>query len=123
MVETTPGKEGHVWVSILKQGLFYSTDSGATFTAIPGVKSVDFMAIGKASPEAPDVPAIYILGKVRDVQKSLFRSLDNGATWTDLGLPAIGKTPLSMAADRQVYGRVFFGTAGNGILYGEPASR
>ncbi|MET0263851.1 MAG: sialidase family protein [Rariglobus sp.] len=122
VVETTPGKEGHVWVSILKQGLFYSTDSGATFTAIPRVKSVDFMAIGKASPEPPGVPAIYILGKVGDIKKSLFRSLDNGATWTDLGLPAIGKTPLSMAADRQVYGRVFFGTAGNGILYGEPAA-
>jgi hypothetical protein len=119
-LETTPGKEGDLWVGMIKAGLFHSSDSGTTFTKIAAVESVDFMAIGKAAPSGPATPAIYVLGKMNNAAKSLYRSLDEGATWTDLGLPAIGKTPLSMAADRRVYGRVFFGTAGNGILMGEP---
>ncbi|MEY3898187.1 MAG: hypothetical protein RLZZ214_3708 [Verrucomicrobiota bacterium] len=118
-LETTPGKEGDVWVGMLKEGLFHSTDSGAKFTKIAGIESVDFMAVGKAAPGNPTVPSVYILGKMGDVAKSLFRTTDNGATWTNLGIPAIGKTPLCMAADRQVYGRVFFGTGGNGFLFGE----
>jgi len=119
MVETTPGKEGDVWVSMLKEGLFHSIDSGAKFTKIADIESVDFMAIGKASPQNPSVPTVYILGKTANVAKSLFRSTDNGVTWTDLGPPSIGKPPLAMAADRRVYGRVFFGTGGNGIIVGE----
>jgi hypothetical protein len=118
-LETTPGKEGDLWVG-MKEGLFHSTDSGETFTRITDVKGVDFLAIGKASPANPDIPAVYVLGKVNSDVKSLHRSTDNGSTWTDLDLPEIGKTPLTMAADRRVYGRVFFGTGGNGILMGEP---
>ncbi|MEY3898185.1 MAG: hypothetical protein RLZZ214_3706 [Verrucomicrobiota bacterium] len=117
-LETTPGKEGDVWIGMLKQGLFHSTDSGAKFTKIAGIESVDFLAVGKASPSNPEVPAVYILGKMGAVEKSLFRSTDNGVTWTDLGLPDIGKTPFCMAADRLEYGRVFFGTTGNGFLSG-----
>jgi len=118
-IETTPGKEGDVWVGMLKEGLFHSTDSGTTFTKVPGIESSDFLAIGKGN---SSVPAVYVLGKTATVAKSLFRSNDNGATWTDLGLPEIGKEPFAMAADRRFYGRVFFGTGGNGIMMGEIGS-
>ncbi len=118
-LETSPGKEGDVWVGMLKEGLFHSIDSGAKFTKIAAVESVDFMAVGKASPSNPSVPSVYILGKLNKLGKSLYRSIDNGATWTDLGSPAIGRTPQSMAADRRVYGRIFFATGGNGIMVGE----
>jgi xyloglucan-specific exo-beta-1,4-glucanase len=124
-IETSPGIEGEVWVGMAKSGLFHSTDSGAKFTKIPGIKSVDFVAVGKGSPSNPKTPAIYILGKMDETEKSLFRSIDNGATWTDLGIPAIGKAPFCMTADRRVYGRVYFGTGGNGILVGDidPSAR
>ncbi|HSH94712.1 MAG TPA: hypothetical protein VK968_11250, partial [Roseimicrobium sp.] len=118
-LETSPGKEGDIWIGMLKEGLFHSTDSGAKFTKIAGIDSVDFLAVGKASPSNPGVPAVYILGKMGAVEKSLFRSIDNGATWTDLGVPAIGKSPFCMAADRCVFGRVYFGTTGNGAMVGE----
>ena len=115
-LETTPGKEGDVWIGMAKEGLFHSTDSGAEFTKIAGIESVDFIAVGKAAPGNPTVPTVYVLGKSGTIAKSLFRSIDNGTTWTDFGTPAIGKSPFCMAAARQVYGRVLFGTAGNGIL-------
>jgi len=61
---------------------------------------------------------------VNNIGRSLFRSCDNGKTWENLGTPHIGKTPLCMAADRQVFGRIFIGTGGNGYFYGEfPSTR
>lgn len=119
-VETTPGKEGDVWVGMMKSGLYHSTNSGTSFQKISQVQSADFFAVGKASPSKPTIPALYVFGKVNNIDKSLFRSDDNGATWVNLGPPAIGRDPLCMSADRQVYGRVFIGTGGNGFFVLEP---
>ncbi|MEZ0295685.1 MAG: hypothetical protein ACAI35_04440 [Candidatus Methylacidiphilales bacterium] len=121
-VETTPGKEGDVWVGMISQGLFHSTDSGATFQQIANVQSAQFLAIGKASREHPNTPAVYVFGKVNGVEHTLFRSNDNGATWENLGIPVIGREPLCMAADRRLYGRVYIGSGGNGFFYGDIAT-
>lgn len=119
-LETTPGKEGDVWVGMIKEGLYHSTNSGASFDKISAVQSAEFMAVGKASPGNPSNPAVFVYGTVNNIERSLFRSDDNGVTWTNLGAPATGKGSFHMTADRQVYGRVFFGTTGNGIFMGEP---
>ncbi|CAM2801009.1 DUF7594 domain-containing protein [Rariglobus hedericola] len=120
-VDTTPGKEGDVWVGIITEGLYHSTNSGASFTKITNVQSAEFMSVGKASPDSPTVPAIYVFGTVNNIADSLFRSDNNGVSWTNLGPPQIGVNPNSMTADRQVYGRVFFGTTGNGVMVGSVA--
>lgn len=115
-VESTPGKEGDLWVGMISSGLYHSTDSGTSFQKINQVQSAEFLAIGKESPDKPNTPAIYVFGKVNTIDKCLFRSEDNGVNWVNLGTPAIGRDPLCMAADRQVYGRVFMGTGGNGFF-------
>ncbi|MGF6929320.1 uncharacterized protein YjdB [Chitinophaga sp. W2I13] len=114
-VETTPGKEGDIWVSIEGNGLYHSTNSGADFTKITKVQSAKLMAIGKA---AVNDPAIYVVGTVDSIPNSIFRSDNNGATWTVVANPAIS-VPRNLAADRRIYGRVFMGSAGNGIYTGE----
>ncbi|MDP4239034.1 MAG: hypothetical protein Q8904_06120 [Bacteroidota bacterium] len=116
-VETTPGKEGDVWVGMIANGLYHSTNSGTSFTKIPAVQKAEFIAVGKASTGRPNTPAVYVFGMVNNIAKSLFRSNDNGVTWENLGAPKIGRPPLCMAADRQIYGRVFMGTGGNGYFY------
>ena len=99
------------------QGLYHSTDAGLRFSKIPCVATVDFMAIGKAATKL-SYPAIYILGTLDGkADKQLYRSIDEGKSWKSLGVPAIGKTPRCMAADRRVYGRVYLGTGGNGFFY------
>jgi uncharacterized protein YjdB len=114
-VETTPGKEGDVWVSIEGNGLYHSTNSGETFTKITKVQSAKLMAIGKA---AVNDPAIYVVGTVDNIPNSIFRSDNNGSTWTVVANPAISE-PRNLTADRRTYGRVFMGSAGNGIYVGE----
>ena len=122
-VETTPGKDGDLWVGMTKEALYHSIDSGTTFTKIANVQSADFIAVGKASTANPSTPPVYVYGKVNgSPDLSLYRSDDNGATWMDLGAPQIGDAPFAMAADQQVYGRVYLGTKGNGIFYGEPST-
>jgi uncharacterized protein YjdB len=114
-VETTPGKEGDVWVSIEGNGLYHSTNSGDNFTKITNVQSAKLMAIGKA---AINDPAIYVVGTVNSIPNSIFRSDNNGTTWTVVSNPAISE-PRNLAADRRTYGRIFMGSAGNGIFMGE----
>jgi uncharacterized protein YjdB len=114
-VETTPGKEGDVWVSIEGNGLYHSTNSGVNFTKITKVQSAKLMALGKG---AMTDPAIYVVGTVDNIPNSMFRSDNNGATWTVVSNPAISE-PRNLSADRRTYGRVFMGSAGNGIYVGE----
>jgi hypothetical protein len=75
------------------------------------------MAVGKA---ATTVPAVYVMGTVNNIPGGVFRSDDNGASWTQIDNVywKMGNLPNAMAADREVYGRVFIGSAGNGIFVG-----
>lgn len=115
-VETTPDKEGDIWVSVEGVGLYHSTNSGDNFTKISNVQNARLMAVGMA---AINIPAVYVFGTVNNIANGLFRSDDNGATWTTISSPAINFMR-NLAADRRVYGRVFAGLDGNGIYTGQP---
>jgi hypothetical protein len=116
-IETTPGIEGDIWLGVRESGLYHSTNSGTSFDKINAVQKADLLAVGKASPTTPTVPALYVFGTVNNIANSLFRSNDNGLTWETLSSPVyIGGTPICMAADRNVFGRVFFGESGNGFF-------
>ncbi|MFD2162207.1 discoidin domain-containing protein [Paradesertivirga mongoliensis] len=115
-IETVPGKEGHIWLALDGAGLRYSNDGGVIFTKIPNVQSVRLMSVGKA---LSTIPAVYVMGEVNNTF-GIFRSDDNGANWTQIDNAnyRMGNEPNTMGADREVYGRVFIGTNGNGIYVG-----
>jgi len=46
-VETTPNKEGDIWVGMLNGGLYHSTNSGARFKKIKSVQHAEFIAVEK----------------------------------------------------------------------------
>lgn len=64
-------------------------------------------------------PNRVVFGTVNSIPNSIFRSDDNGASWTTVANPAITQL-LNMTADRRVYERIIAGSAGSGIFYGEP---
>lgn len=117
-VKTVMGKEGHIWCTAGEEGLFSSTDGGHTFTKNETIQEATRIAFGKAAPGAA-YPAIYLVGKAFG-QYGFYRSIDGGLTWLRinsdrnqyLGIRAI-------AADANVFGRVYLGTSGRGIVYGE----
>jgi len=103
-------------------GLRRSTNGGESWQVVPNVTRVDDIAFGKAAPGA-DYPAIYISGKVNEAY-GVWRSVDNAHTWqrlTDFPASTLDQVT-SMAADPDVFGRVYLGYKGSGWIWGEPAA-
>ncbi|MGP4021876.1 cellulose binding domain-containing protein [Actinomadura sp. 3N407] len=113
-----PGREGDIWLAG-DTGLFHSTDSGATFAKVPDVSSAVNVGAGKAAPGA-SYPALYLMGTVDGVT-GLFRSNDAGGTWTRINddQHQYGNAGEALTGDPRVYGRVYLGTNGRGVIYGD----
>jgi hypothetical protein len=119
-VVAAPDMGGEVWVGLNEHGLYRSADAGDNFQQIPAVETARLVAFG-ASPPGVNHPTVFLYGVVNGVQ-GVFRSDDMGDSWLQIDIPEqrIGQEPNTMAGDRQVFGRVYIGTSGSGILYGEP---
>ncbi|UQX04184.1 RICIN domain-containing protein [Streptomyces sp. RerS4] len=118
-----PGIAGDLWIAGSAKGLAHSTDGGRTFTTLKTVQSASALGFGKAAPGA-DYQALYLIGTVKDVT-GVFRSTDKGATWLRVNDDAhqwgsIGGTGV-ITGDPDTYGRVYVGTNGRGLQYGDPS--
>jgi hypothetical protein len=119
------GIEGDVWVPT-DSGLFHSQDSAATFTQVGGsdsapnqqVNSAGALGFGMAAP-GKTYPAVYLAGSVGGVWGT-YRSDDAGATWQRIDDPQHQFGLINcLTGDPRRYGRVYLGTGGRGILYGD----
>ncbi|MEU7115484.1 RICIN domain-containing protein [Streptomyces sp. NPDC046182] len=118
-----PGVAGDLWIAGSAKGLLHSTDGGRTFTTLTTVQSVSALGFGKAAPGAP-YQALYLIGTVKDVT-GVFRSTDKGATWLRVNDDArqwgsIGGVGV-ITGDPDTFGRVYVGTNGRGLQYGDPS--
>ncbi|MFD2332580.1 sugar-binding protein [Cohnella sp. GCM10020058] len=118
-VKAAPGMAGEVWAGLYTNGLWRSSNGGTTWTQMPNVQEAKLFAFGKNKLGSPN-PAVFVYGKV-DNAEGIFRSDDFGATWAKIDAPdpAIGDEANTMEGDRQVWGRVYIGTNGTGVYYGE----
>ena len=118
-----PGAAGRLWLAAGDGGLWRSGDGGRTFRALPAVKTALLFAAGKSAP-GTSAAALYVYGALTDGRRGIFRSVTDGASWDEIGDPAIpiGDDPNVMAASGDTFGLVFVGTNGRGIYYGIPKS-
>jgi len=124
-IKAVPGVEGDVWFAGGNDdpgpyGLWHSTNSGASFTKLANVQEADGIGFGKAA-TGSTYAAVYAIAKIDGV-RGIFRSNDGGATWVRINddQHQYGR-PTTITGDPRVYGRVYLGTNGRGILYAEPA--
>jgi len=123
-IYATPGRSGDLWLAAF-DGLYHfvspqqQTAARASLAPLPGVEEIHAFGFGKAAP-GQSYPAIYLVGTV-DGQPGIFRSIDQARTWTRInddqhqwGLI------LQIAGDPRIYGRVYVGTHGRGVFYGDP---
>ena len=126
-IYAAPGRTGDLWLAAY-DGLYRLDPSQApgtkdvAFTRMPGVETIEAFGFGKAAPRR-SYPALYLVGTV-DGQNGIFRSTDKARTWVRInddkhqwGLI------LQVTGDPRIYGRVYVGTHGRGIFYGDPAGK
>lgn len=117
-----PASSGELWLAAFS-GLYHANVDGSphniSFTRISGVDEIHAFGFGKAAPHHA-VAAMYLVGTVEG-QRGIFRSIDGALTWTRINDDAHQwGLVLQITGDPKVYGRVYVGTHGRGIFYGDP---
>ena len=128
-IQAAPGIEGDVWITanqldtsnnpVAGDGIYHSTNSGTSFTKLTsGVTLADVMGFGMAASGHTN-PAIYTSAKIDGV-RGVYRSDDAGASWVRINDNAHQYGYIQcITGDPRIYGRVYFGTNGEGIVYGD----
>jgi oligoxyloglucan reducing-end-specific cellobiohydrolase len=113
---------GDIWLPLASYGLYHSLDGGVTWTNLAAVSYADFVALG--APQYLGGPStVYLYGMAPPANVlGVYRSGDSGKTWVRInddqhqyGGPTV------IQADPRMYGRVFLGMNGRGIIYGDLA--
>jgi hypothetical protein len=121
-------RSGDVWLPLGSNGLFHSVDGGVTWTKLANVSWANSVAVGAArSGRIPaggsdgNTQAVFLYGTATPAgTMAIYRSDDKGTSWVrinDDGHQYGG--PTLIQADPRVYGRVFLGMNGRGIVYGD----
>ena len=108
-----PGKSGDLWLAAW-DGLYHSGDAGIHFEPSAKIEEIHAFGFGK--------DALYLIGTVTG-QPGIFRSTDQAKSWRRINDDAHQwGLVLQVAGDPKTFGRVYVGTHGRGIFYGDPAS-
>jgi oligoxyloglucan reducing-end-specific cellobiohydrolase len=118
-------KAGDVWLPLGSNGLYHSTDAGVTWSKIANVSWANSVAVGAASPGREATQPVFLYGSpAAPAAMGIYRSEGSGANWVRINddLHQYGG-PTVIAADSRVFGRVFLGMNGRGIVYGDIVRR
>lgn len=120
-----------LWV-MTGNGIFHSTDSGASWKAVPGNKGLTtgrntMVALGKGSGKSGDAPyTVYYVYHSPDASKpakdcGVYRSTDAGSTWDRIAIHPYGLMLGSgiLAASWDTYGLVGVSMFGESYVYGK----
>jgi hypothetical protein len=112
------GIEGDLWLAT-SAGLYHSQDSGQTFVQpSQTVNAGTAVGFGMAAP-GQSYPSIYLAGAV-SVVWGTYRSDDAGVTWQRIDDVNHQFGSINcLTGDPRRYGRIYLGTGGRGILYGD----
>ena len=121
-IRAVPGNSGHLLMSTDRNnnGLWRSTNGGANWTRINSAAVTVALGVGVgAAAPGQSYPAIYVFGTVNGLT-GFHRSDDQGATWTRVNDDAhqFGWVTI-IQADPRIYGRLYVGANGRGVLFGD----
>jgi hypothetical protein len=117
-IYATPGREGDLWIGS-EQGLFHSAGPGRPFERVASIEMIHSLGFGMAAQGQPN-PTLFVFGRVQKLA-AMFASLDWGKTWIriDDDTHRFGDVRC-ITGDPRMFGRVYAGTEGRGILAGDP---
>jgi xyloglucan-specific exo-beta-1,4-glucanase len=114
-----PGRAGALWL-LVAGTLYHSEDAGERWARMDGTIAIDRYGLGKAAPGS-GWPALYAIGTVEGT-RGVYRSTDGGVRWAQINDAAHrwGLRLRVVSGDPRRFGRVYVGTDGRGIMYGDP---
>jgi hypothetical protein len=124
--KATPGREGDIWLAggstTTVYGIWHSIDGGNSFVKLREVDAASTIGFGKPAP-FHKYPALYSSAEVEGTW-GIYRSDDAGFTWIRINddRHQYALTNSTITGDPRIYGRVYFGTNGRGIIYGDPVT-
>jgi photosystem II stability/assembly factor-like uncharacterized protein len=124
-LRASPDREGELYVCADPGGLYHSIDGGNNFERVPSIAEVAALGLGKAAPGEKSM-SLYVIGRVvPGGVRGVFRSDDAGKSWIRINddQHQYGGIGQAITGNPRIYGRVYLGTNGRGILYGDPVSR
>ena len=95
-------------------------DKGERFRRMAGITQMHAFGFGRAAPGSNE-PALYMVGTVEG-RYGIHRSTDGARQWVRINDDAHQwGLILQITGDPKTFGRVYVGTHGRGVLYGDPA--
>jgi photosystem II stability/assembly factor-like uncharacterized protein len=117
-LQAAPGASGQLYLSS-HEGLVRGSDDGKLLATAGQLTGVDAFGFGMHAPHHAQA-TLYAAGKRGDEQ-GIFRSIDGGQHWQRIDDDTHRYGEISMiTGDPRVFGRVYFGTSGRGVVYGDP---
>ncbi|MEM6560953.1 MAG: hypothetical protein AAF656_05090 [Planctomycetota bacterium] len=116
-----PNAAGVVWVCTGTRGVFRSNDYGHTFQQIDLFTGGNTTGVAYGAPDpGTDQPTLYVLNYTDATDGlTLFRSLDDGATYEQVSDVEVATTHvINMAASRREFGTIYLSSNGRGIVVG-----
>lgn len=121
-------RAGELWLALGARGLWHSGDFGGSWERVgPAGLQADFFSVGRGpEPGAPADVSLFLWGRVAasgpGSVDGLYRSDDAGESWARVNDEAHQYGgPELILGDPRVYGRVYIGTGGRGIVYADIA--
>jgi hypothetical protein len=111
------GEEGSLWVAV-SDGLWRTTNSGASFSKVPGVQAAQTVGFGRTA-TGTGHPVVYMHGRIGGVW-GIYRSENEGTSWTRINDDQHRYGIIqNVIGDPRIYGRCYIAAGGRGILYGD----
>ncbi len=111
------GQEGSLWVAVY-DGLWRTTNSGASFFKVPGVQAAQAVGFGRTA-TGTGHPVVYVHGQIGGVW-GIYRSENQGTNWARINDDQHQYGYIQQViGDPKIYGRVYIAAGGRGILYGD----
>jgi hypothetical protein len=120
VVDVNFAKARDIWLPLGSNGLWHSTDGGVTWAQLANVPYANSVAVGAASPFTHQ-QAVFLYGEASPLGlTAIYRSDDSGKSWVRINDDAHQYGgPTLIQADPRVFGRVYLGMNGRGIIYGD----
>ena len=119
-MKACPDTEGDLWIPVGAGGVYYLDSSTGTLAPTSqDVTLCDAIGIGKAEKDG-DYMALYMMGEANGDGYGIYQSTDKGVTWKRINddTQKWGNVRKIISGDPKVYGRVYVGTDGRGIIMG-----